>query len=181
LIRYILFVTIVIMQTQPFPYAFFQGNIVKIEEAKVSIMTNALQYGTAVFGGIRGYYNKEEKFLSVFRLHDHVQRFFTQINILGCTIRYTKEELKSNVIQLIQKNQPSKDFYVRLFAYVGNTELGPNLADTVLDFALYMIPLGDYLPMSKGLSLMVSSWRRRLFTYEQRFISYGLVLASRQR
>jgi branched-chain amino acid aminotransferase len=40
-------------------YAFFQGKIVPIEQAKVSVMTHALNYGTAVFGGMRGYWNEE--------------------------------------------------------------------------------------------------------------------------
>ncbi|MDO8609896.1 MAG: branched-chain amino acid transaminase, partial [bacterium] len=51
------------MKQKPFPYAFFQGKIIKIEDAKVSIMTNALQYGTGIFGGIRGYVNEKGKFI----------------------------------------------------------------------------------------------------------------------
>ena len=38
-------------------YAFFEGKIVPIEDAKVDIRTNALQYGTGIFEGIRGYWN----------------------------------------------------------------------------------------------------------------------------
>ena len=41
-------------------YSYFEGKIVPAESAKVSIQTHALQYGTAVFGGIRGYYNKDK-------------------------------------------------------------------------------------------------------------------------
>jgi branched-subunit amino acid aminotransferase/4-amino-4-deoxychorismate lyase len=48
------------LKTTYFPHAFFEGKFVKTEDAKVSIMTNALQYGTGFFGGMRGYYNKEE-------------------------------------------------------------------------------------------------------------------------
>jgi len=29
-----------------------------------------------------------------------------------------------------------------------------------MDFSLYMIPMGEYLPVDKGLSVLVSSWRR---------------------
>jgi len=36
-------------------YAFFKGKIVPFSEAKISIMTHAFNYGTAVFEGIRGY------------------------------------------------------------------------------------------------------------------------------
>ena len=35
------------------PYAWFQGKCVPFEEAKVSIATHALHYGTGAFGGRR--------------------------------------------------------------------------------------------------------------------------------
>jgi branched-chain amino acid aminotransferase len=45
---------------------FFEGKIVPFEEAKVSVATHAFNYGTAVFGGIRGYWNDEKKKLYIF-------------------------------------------------------------------------------------------------------------------
>lgn len=148
------------MKTDSFPYAFFQGKVVPIEDAKISIMTNGFQYGTGYFAGIRGYYSKKEKSLSVFRLDDHFKRFLGSANILGCKLHYTKEELIKITIDLINKNKPQTNAYFRPFAYVGNTELGPNLANITLDFGMYMIPLEEYMPLGKGLSLIVSSWQR---------------------
>jgi branched-chain amino acid aminotransferase len=148
------------MKVQAFPYAFFEGKVTKIEDAKVSIMTNALQYGTAFFGGIRGYYNAERGFVSFFRIDDHIKRFLSASNILGCKFPYSQDELKQIILDLIAKNQPKANVYLRPFGYVGNTELGPNFANITLDFALYMIPLEEYMPLGKGLNLVVSSWQR---------------------
>lgn len=148
------------MKTGSFPYAFFQGKIVPIEQATISIMTNGFQYGTGFFGGMRGYYNKQEKFLSVFRMDDHYKRFLSSARVLGCEFPHSHEELQKITIELIHKNKPTMNCYLRPFAYVGNTELGPNFAHIKLDFALYMIPLEEYMPMGKGLSLLVSSWHR---------------------
>lgn len=143
-----------------FKYAFFKNEFVDITQAKVSIMTNALQYGTGIFGGIRGYYNPERQILSIFRLQDHYKRFLDSIALLDCAFEYTIDELVSIHKQLVRENLPKCNVYFRPFAYVGNANLGPNLANAQLDYALYMIPLEDYLPTNKGLSLMVSSWRR---------------------
>jgi branched-chain amino acid aminotransferase len=143
-----------------FKYAFFEGKINDLENSKVSIMTNALQYGTAVFGGIRGYYDGEEKTLSVFRIRDHYKRFLSSIKLLGCDFPYSLDELVDIHLDLVKKNAPTCNSYFRPFAYVGNTTLGPNLHNVTLDYALYMIPLEEYMPLGKGLSLMVSSWRR---------------------
>ncbi|MFH0773235.1 MAG: branched-chain amino acid transaminase [bacterium] len=145
----------------PFSYAFFNHSVVKTENAKVSIMTNALQYGTGVFGGVRGYYNKNEGYLSIFRLEDHMKRFLSSLNIVGVGFDYSQRELVEIVKKLVEKNKPQTDTYFRPFAYAGSTNLSPNLSgDPVFQFALYMMPLGEYLPVDKGLCVGVSSWRR---------------------
>ncbi len=124
-------------------------------------MTNALQYGTGIFGGIRGYYNKQGKFLSLFRIDDHYKRFLSSLKIIGVNIAYDKEKLKKITLELVRKNKPKTDTYIRPFAYAGSTNLSPNLErDNTFSFALYMMPLGEYLSIDKGLSVAVSSWRR---------------------
>lgn len=148
------------MSRKVYDYAFFEGQVTNIHDAKVSIMTNALQYGTGIFAGIRAYYDKANNQAHLFRLGDHYQRFIGSSKILGTSLPYGCDELMQITVDLIKKNQPTCDTYLRPFGYVGNTELGPNLANAVLDFALYMISLDEYLPVDKGLSLTVSSWRR---------------------
>lgn len=149
------------LTTTSFPFAFFEGKVVPIEAAKVSIMTNALQYGTGIFGGIRGYYNKEQGVLSIFRLEDHFHRFMNSLKVIGVALEYSKEDLIKITMDLTKKNNPQTDTYYRPFAYAGSLNLSPNLErDHVFSFAEYMIPLGDYLPTDKGISVVVSSWRR---------------------
>jgi len=149
------------LQTKALPYAFFQGKVVPVENAQVNIQTNALQYGTGIFGGIRGYYNKKESYISIFRLHDHMSRFVNSLKILGESIEYSKNELINITTELMKKNAPKTDTYVRPFAYAGSLSLSPNLErDNPFDFAEYMVSLGDYLPTDKGVTACVSSWRR---------------------
>lgn len=148
------------MKTEEFKFAFFKDKIVPIETAQISIKTNALQYGTAIFGGIRGYFTKDENACYIFRLDEHYERFLSSIKIIGVTFPYTKEQLKEITIELLKKNNQKTDTYIRPLAYAGSHALGPNFAGVTFDFSIYMIPLGEYLPVSKGLSVMVSSWRR---------------------
>lgn len=143
------------------PYAYFQNKFVKTEEARVSIMTNSLQYGNAFFSGIRGYYHPEKNFLSVFRMQDHYHRFLNSAKVMGVTLPYTSRELEKITVELAKKNNPATDVYFRPFAYAQSYNLSPNLAgDGEFAFALYMLPLGEYLSLSKGLSVCISSWRR---------------------
>lgn len=149
------------MKKNYFPFAFFQNKFVPTDKAKVSIMTNALQYGTAVFGGIRGYYNQKRKSVYIFRVKDHYDRILNSLKILAVSLPYSLEQLQEITSQLVKKNNPKTDIYLRPFAYAGSTQLSPNLArDSVFDFLIYMISLGEYLSVDNGLRAMVSSWRR---------------------
>ena len=56
-------------------HAYFQGKIVPYSDAKVGVATHALNYGTAVFGGLRGYWNAEKKTVFVFRPLEHFRRY----------------------------------------------------------------------------------------------------------
>lgn len=140
---------------------FFEGKITNIAEAKVPIMTNALQYGNAIFGGIRGYYNKNENFLSIFRIEDHYKRFLNSLKILNVSINYNLSQLIKITTDLAKINKPKTDVYFRPFAYAKSLNISPSFHnDKEFGFAIYMLPLGEYLPVNKGLSVMISSWRR---------------------
>ena len=81
-------------------FAYFGSRIVPIEDAKVSVMTHALNYGTAVFGGIRGYWNEEEGQLYVFRPLDHFKRFLQSASLLRMELGHTPQSLTDIVTEL---------------------------------------------------------------------------------
>ena len=48
-------------------FAYFEGKIVPFEEAKISVITHAFNFGTGgSFGGIRGYWNADQNQLYLF-------------------------------------------------------------------------------------------------------------------
>src|SRR5205814_1019917 len=61
---------------------YFEGKFVPMTEAKVSIMTHAFMYGTAVFEGIRGYWNPEQGQLYALKVREHVERIRNSCKIL---------------------------------------------------------------------------------------------------
>lgn len=131
-----------------------------VENAKISIMSKTVQYGMAVFGGIRGYMQEEKNTVAIFRLEDHYLRLLKALKILNKEIKYSHAELMEKTIELIRKNSPETDCYFRPIAYADSTALSPDLAHTDFDFAIYMIPLSEYLPVNKGLNLNISGWSR---------------------
>ena len=141
-------------------YAFFKGEIVPLEEAKVNIRTHALQYGTACFEGIRGYWNSEKEQVYILHMETHYRRLLGNCRILKIDLPYSIEDLGRITKELAVKNGYREDAYIRPLAYKSSEMIAPRLHDLEGDLAIYMIPMGDYIDTSKGVRTMVSSWRR---------------------
>ena len=141
--------------------AFFKGKILPIEEAQVNVMTHALHYGTAVFEGIRGNWNKDQKELYVFRMQEHYERMKQGCSMLMLDIPYSVEELCQITLELIKKCGYQEDIYIRPLAYKSD-ELVANLKlqEIGSDFTLIMVPFGQYLETDGALNCCTSSWRR---------------------
>ncbi len=141
-------------------YAFFEGRIVPIDEAKVSIMTHAFNYGTGCFEGIRAYWNDAEEQLYAFKLREHYERFLRSCHIILISLPYSVDELCNITIELLQKEGFCEDTYVRPLAYKADTGIGVRLHDLDDQFALFATPFGKYLEKEEGAKVGVSSWRR---------------------
>jgi branched-chain amino acid aminotransferase len=141
-------------------FAFFQGKIVPIEEAKVSIMTSAFNYGSAVFEGIRGYWNQEQGQLYLFRLWEHMERLWQNCRLLLIELPYTVDQLCQAAVELVRREGFRTDIYLRPLAYKSSQVVGVRLHDLESDCAMFAVPFGDYLDRPSGARVMVSSWRR---------------------
>jgi branched-chain amino acid aminotransferase len=141
--------------------AFFHGNIVPISEAKVSVMTHALHYGTAVFEGVRGNWNEAQNKLFVFRMAEHYDRLLQGCRMMMMDIPYSTEDLCNITIQLLQSCGYKQDLYIRPLAYKSQ-ELVANLRlqDLDSDFTLMAVPFGAYIDAEGAIDCTTSSWRR---------------------
>jgi branched-chain amino acid aminotransferase len=142
------------------PYAYFEGQIVPSDEAKVSIATHALQYGTGAFGGIRGYLDVSEESINIFRLPDHTRRLMNSSKMLRAKLNVDADGLGTVIQDLVAKNNPRSNIYIRPFIYKAGIELTPRLNGVRDDIAIYVIAFGDYFSMEKPLRVLVSSWVR---------------------
>ncbi len=141
-------------------FAFFEGKLVSIEEAKVSIMTHALNYGTGAFGGVRGYWNDNNQELYVFRPYDHFERILRSAKMLMIDLPYDKEDLVNIMLNLLQAEGYREDCYMRPLIYKSEPMIGVKLDGLAGEFALFAVPFGRYVDAEEGARVGVSSWRR---------------------
>lgn len=142
------------------PSAFFKGKIVPLAEAKISVMTHALHYGTACFEGIRGNWNEEARQMYLFRVREHYERLHQSCRIIKINLLYPVEELCRLTVELVEKNGYTEDVYVRPVAYKSSEQIGVRLHNLEDDFFVFVVPFGNYLDVSKGIKCCTSSWRR---------------------
>jgi branched-chain amino acid aminotransferase len=145
---------------QDMKYAYFEGRIIPLEEAKISIRTHAFLYGTSLFEGIRAYWLPETRQISVFRMKEHYVRLLQNSRIFFMTPELDVDALCELTCDLIRKNQPECDLYIRPTLYKADEVVKPSLDNSRNEFCIWMRPFGAYLDLSKGLSVCVSTWRR---------------------
>lgn len=141
-------------------FAFFNKQFVPLSEAKVGIMTHALNYGTACFDGIRGNWNNEEGIMYLFRVREHFQRLHKSCHIMKISLRYSVDELYRLTVELVEKNNRREDIYIRPLAYKSSQIVGVRLHNLEDDFFMFITPFGPYLDIEKGARCCVSTWRR---------------------
>ena len=147
------------MLPTPNRFAFFNGEIVPIESAKVSVMTNALNYGTGCFEGIRGYWNAEEEQLLVFHLRAHMERLHRSCRILFMKLPYTVDELCHITIELLRREAFREDVYIRPLVYKSDPAIAVQMNNLTDSFTLFAVGFGQYIATNSARAC-ISSWRR---------------------
>ena len=131
------------------------GKFVKWKKAKVHILTHSLHYGSSVFEGIHSY--KTSQGTAIFRLNEHINRFFLSANAMSMKIKYTKQQLKQAIKKLVKINNVS-DAYIRPVAYYGYGNIGVFPKDVPTNIALITVPWEHYF--SNPLRIMTSHFIR---------------------
>jgi branched-chain amino acid aminotransferase len=141
-------------------HAYFEGKIVPFSAANVSVATHGLNYGTAVFGGLRAYWNAERKNLFVFRPRDHYRRFLNSAKMMLMEFDVTPESLTQLTLELLQKDGWQQDLYIRPLAYKADPGIGVRLHDLKDELTIFALPFGAYGKNEDGAHVTFSSWRR---------------------
>ena len=141
-------------------WAFFNGEFVPLRDAKVSVMTHALNYGTGVFEGIRAYWNAEQGQLYGLHLIEHYRRLHKSCKVMRLDLEPSPERLVEITLELLRRNDFRQDAYVRPLVYKSDEIIGVRLHDLTTAFTVFAVPFGTYIDIDRGISCGVSSWRR---------------------
>jgi len=141
-------------------HAFFEGKIVPLSEANINIATHGFLYGTAVFGGVRGYWNEEKKRLFVFRPYDHFRRLLNSARMLAVQTDYDEEGLIQLTLDLLRTDNWQRDVYLRPTFYKSDLGIGVKLHGLKDEFSMFVIAYEPYVKNDTNAHVTFSSWRR---------------------
>ncbi len=128
-------------------------------EAVFHPMSHALHYGTSTFEGIRAY--KTPRGPAVFRLPEHIDRFFHSASVLKMKPPYTRDETIETVLLVVRENGLDSAYIRPLMFYAyGNLGLVPKACPVELLVGAW--EWGAYLgeKAEKGVSTCILPKRR---------------------
>ena len=136
------------------------GKLIPFKNAKVHVLTHALHYSTAVFEGIRCYNTTNGS--AIFRLPEHVDRFFNSAKMYGMKMRYSKKQISNAIIKTV-KTSGLKECYIRPLAYYGYGTMGltPTLNKVDVSIACWKWKMGESKAGKfSGAKCKISKWIR---------------------
>jgi branched-chain amino acid aminotransferase len=141
-------------------WAYVRGEFVPLRDANVSVMTHAFNYGTAVFEGIRAYWNPDHEQLYALDLLPHYRRIRRSARVLMMEVRQSAEQLAEITLEILRRSNLREDVYVRPLVYKSSEVIGVRLHNLDSDVTIFAIPFGQYIDTEGGIRAHVSSWRR---------------------
>jgi len=146
------------------PKVWKNGEFINWDDARVHVMTHAINYGSSVFEGIRCY--NTVKGPAVFRLTEHMQRLLNSAKIYRMDTKFTRAELCDAAVGLIQQSGLD-ECYLRPLIIRGLDEekpaFGVNPFGNPIDTYVCAWQWGKYLgeeALENGIDVCVSSWTR---------------------
>src|ERR687894_528646 len=136
-------------------WAYHGGELVRVGDIRLSPATHALNYGTGVFEGIRAYWSERRGTQQVLKMREHYER---SCRLLRIELPNTVDELCDVTFEILKRNAPREDTYVRPLAYKAAESVGVNLKGET-ELSIFTVPMGNYVELT-GLKVCVSSWRR---------------------
>ncbi len=144
-------------------WCYFNGEFIVANAAVLPITTQAFNYGTAVFEGIRGYMHCSNGKVNVFRLDDHIRRLCQSASLLLIDDLPKHQVLKELILSLLKRNETSSDCYIRPIAYKSHllpgSGFGVKLSGVSSGFSVNSLNMRSYVKQD-GMACTISGWHR---------------------
>ena len=147
------------MPIQKLEKIWHNGKLINWDEATLHVMSHVVNYGSAVFEGVRCYQTKSGP--AIFRAKEHAQRLLNSAKIYRIDVDFSADDLVSAMSDLIRANGKSP-CYSRPIVLRGYGEVGVNPLNSPVEVYICNYEWGKYLTTEEdqGVDVCISSWTR---------------------
>lgn len=141
-------------------WIWMDGELVRWHEAKLHVLSLAVQFGSSVFEGVRCYATPRGP--AIFRLHDHLERLFHSARVFRMEHEYSLAQLAEACALTVAKNG-LEECYIRPMVLRGYGAAGMAPAGSPVHVVIPAWRWGAYLgadALERGIDVCVSSWQR---------------------
>ncbi|AHG21712.1 branched-chain amino acid aminotransferase [Chania multitudinisentens RB-25] len=144
-------------------WAYLNEEFVEANKALLPVTTQAFNYGTAVFEGIRGYLSADSRSVNIFRLNEHIKRLLCSASLLMIDELPEQNTFKELMLTLLRRNEVKGNCYIRPIAYkrnlLPNSGFGVKLSGVSSGLSINSLNMQSYVKQD-GIKCTLSSWRR---------------------
>lgn len=142
-------------------YLWRSGSLVPWAQARIHVNAVGHASAAAIFEGVKAYRASSGDRLLLFRLGDHLRRFYESARICRLHLPFEPGELADAIRAVLEANQAAEDTYVRPWAYAEGIIHEPMVpAGARCEVVVDTWPFTSELPEIRGCRAAVSSWRR---------------------
>ena len=136
------------------------GEFIRWQDATVHLLAHSVQFGSAIFEGIRCY--STPKGPAVFRLREHLKRMANSAKIYRMPLQWTSDQLVDATREVVRRNEVTA-CYIRPMVLRGYGAAGMVPFESPVETFIPCWPWGAYLgeeALAKGVDACVSTWHR---------------------
>ena len=142
-------------------YLWHNGKLLPWETATVHITNIGWTAISAVFEGIRAYWNEVEQELYIFRLEEHLRRLDNSMKIMRMIPPFSRQELKQAIIELLRGNELKEDSYIQPLAYFSGAVPGYRAVEgQPAEILITTRPAPSSLNSGRESNCCISTWVR---------------------
>ncbi|GAC1514185.1 MAG: branched-chain amino acid transaminase [Gemmatimonadaceae bacterium] len=141
-------------------WIWMDGAFVRWHEAKLHVLSLAVQFGSSVFEGIRCYRTVDGP--AIFRLQDHLARLVNSCRVFRMQPEHSVDVIADACLTTVERNG-LEDCYIRPMVLRGYGAAGMNPVGSPVHVVVPAWPWGAYLgadALEQGVDVCVSSWQR---------------------
>jgi len=147
------------MPIQKLEKIWHNGRLIPWDEATLHVMSHVVNYGSAVFEGVRCY--QTQGGAAIFRAQEHAQRLLNSAKIYRIDLDYSAADMVAGMVELVRANRTAP-CYIRPIVLRGYGEVGVNPLNSPVEVYICNYEWGKYLTTDEdqGVDVCVSSWTR---------------------